>query len=834
MTGTVLARTSNYALSMLAFGAHNWHTEHNRNIQVIDSLLFAATGLSGVLGEWVNTTSYVVGNRVTDPDSGEVFQCETSHISAATGTFSDDRTANAAYWSNITGTPINRGVWTNNVVYNANDFVVDNRRYAVCKTQHTSNASDEFDDDAVNWEILIDTSTIFDDPALSEVSTLTIPSTVESFEVSGHTTPGDGGACRLIRVGSQPSHELYRQSNDGAYWEIAVPENGFIPTRCGGEMGDNADYDTEINNVVAYAQQKGCHVLVVGPQAKATHIQLGTNTGFIDPPNFFGMGIAHNGNVHDATTTLTQNSGTTLPLIAFEGCRVAKYGKLALVSSVDLTGFSSNGSDITTDAYWNTFFGVDTQHAPDNVAIAIDPFLASGGAAHTLPESYAGAIYHTFQSSDVRGYDVLFFGWNICLAAQLGDLESNGDFVQMYGCQFIQSRYALSLGNGQARNTSTFNCTGNRIHTVFATDMHGNLNGRFAGVHDNMSLAGYIGRLLSIHGTATPAPILFSTLYVESLHRVLDMNGGGSGSMPVYFLNSFLGFRWGTHDVIPPNVVAGSSSSGMWRNSTAFVVGNRRRDRTTNLVYICQVDHTSAASGDFAADFAANPTYWELATNGGSFVPLIFVGCKFSGFGELLSFGCQNVIMKDSTLVFTNGINGEGTDWDVSTAYTDHQIIDDPDTGDTYLCVSAHTSAGSGTFADDRAGAASGNWLDLTSLVDTLNGFFFGYVESNSRNNHGQSDDMWNGAGAWTTRAAPATSTNSTLTITGQTGRKVTFTGHPAYATYGNGTLITERSNWSRMMVTGDGTALLLSNHDNTDALATFAASLSADFCIPA
>ena len=54
---------------------------------------------------------------------------------------------------------------------------------------------------------------------------------------------------------------------------------------------------------------------------------------------------------------------------------------------------------------------------------------------------------------------------------------------------------------------------------------------------------------------------------------------------------------------------------GVWKNSTAFIVGQVVFDSTDSSEWTCNVSHTSAATGTFAADRAAHPTFWTIAAN---------------------------------------------------------------------------------------------------------------------------------------------------------------------------------------------------------------------------
>lgn len=49
---------------------------------------------------------------------------------------------------------------------------------------------------------------------------------------------------------------------------------------------------------------------------------------------------------------------------------------------------------------------------------------------------------------------------------------------------------------------------------------------------------------------------------------------------------------------------------GVWANSTAYVIGNRLIDAELGTIWQCAVNHTSAATGLFAADRTTNPSYW--------------------------------------------------------------------------------------------------------------------------------------------------------------------------------------------------------------------------------
>lgn len=72
----------------------------------------------------------------------------------------------------------------------------------------------------------------------------------------------------------------------------------------------------------------------------------------------------------------------------------------------------------------------------------------------------------------------------------------------------------------------------------------------------------------------------------------------------------------GNFTIIDAVVTAfGLDLQGPWDHSINYEVGNVVVDMDSTTLWICQVAHTSAASGTFAADRAANPTYWTQITS---------------------------------------------------------------------------------------------------------------------------------------------------------------------------------------------------------------------------
>src|SRR5262245_39683859 len=103
-----------------------------------------------------------------------------------------------------------------------------------------------------------------------------------------------------------------------------------------------------------------------------------------------------------------------------------------------------------------------------------------------------------------------------------------------------------------------------------------------------------------------PTPVLVASERTSGNYQAsIYANQGGywliavneSGDPPLRFNGS-------TWTVLDPTTVTA------WANSTHYAVGATAKDTTDNSYWTNQIDHTSAATGTFAADRAAHLTYW--------------------------------------------------------------------------------------------------------------------------------------------------------------------------------------------------------------------------------
>ena len=73
--------------------------------------------------------------------------------------------------------------------------------------------------------------------------------------------------------------------------------------------------------------------------------------------------------------------------------------------------------------------------------------------------------------------------------------------------------------------------------------------------------------------------------------------------------------NWTLLDALLSTVSGLTPSKGVWRNSTAYAVGDRIVESETGIGYVCLVANTSSAVGLFAAERVAFPTYWNVSSN---------------------------------------------------------------------------------------------------------------------------------------------------------------------------------------------------------------------------
>lgn len=161
-----IPQTPNFKLFKPPFDRKAWHRYINDNFSIIDAVLTTYLDVGNIVGVWANSTAYLDGDRVIDPDVGQVFEAAVNNTSSpGPTTFAQERVANPTYWTSLAVTARGLDAWAPGTLYQPNDFIVSGTIYAVCVATHTSTGV--FANDAVYWDYLIDLSVAITLPSLT-------------------------------------------------------------------------------------------------------------------------------------------------------------------------------------------------------------------------------------------------------------------------------------------------------------------------------------------------------------------------------------------------------------------------------------------------------------------------------------------------------------------------------------------------------------------------------------------------------------------------------------------------------------------------------------------
>jgi len=165
MVANIRGFTPNYKFKLINFDTPRWHTLEYENWASLDALLQQGI-IPNIRGDWLNSTLYMIGDRVVDSTSGHLYRCLVEHESADTGTFDDERIANPTYWVlQIPGVPLYRGAWTPLTVFAQGDIVVVGAyAYFLCTVAHASGA-DFLVDGPLYWVLVFDATAAVTDTA---------------------------------------------------------------------------------------------------------------------------------------------------------------------------------------------------------------------------------------------------------------------------------------------------------------------------------------------------------------------------------------------------------------------------------------------------------------------------------------------------------------------------------------------------------------------------------------------------------------------------------------------------------------------------------------------
>jgi hypothetical protein len=210
MVANIRGFTPNYDFKLINFDTPRWHTLEYSNWTLLDALLTQA-GLSHVKGEWTNATAYIEGERVIDVDDNLIYRCQEGHLSAATGSFAEDRLLHPTYWAHlIEAVPIYRGAWSSGVAYDSGDIVhYTPYTYYLCATAHTSTAAF----DPAMWVVIFDATAVVTAAAASEANAA---ASAAAADISEANAAASATAADISADAAQVSADAAHVSADNA------------------------------------------------------------------------------------------------------------------------------------------------------------------------------------------------------------------------------------------------------------------------------------------------------------------------------------------------------------------------------------------------------------------------------------------------------------------------------------------------------------------------------------------------------------------------------------------------------------------------------------------
>jgi hypothetical protein len=228
----------------------------------------------------------------------------------------------------------------------------------------------------------------------------------------------------------------------------------------------------------------------------------------------YALGTQHQGTRLTLTATdrpaftVTNGRSTLIEDIAFIGSALDE------VSNSGTTDIDPRGWGIRLEDTWDTALtaaGVTPgkRYAP-YAAIAIDPF---SGPEPGQGEAYPAWTLHPWIGNGPDQYGqsgssgthikrCYFSGFEVAVVQQPGDESANSDFLMIEESDFFDTKFAISTGSSQARNTTVRNCTFNIIWRLLTNMRHGEAIGTVSGTFENCGVAGFVGGLFELNGLA--------------------------------------------------------------------------------------------------------------------------------------------------------------------------------------------------------------------------------------------------------------------------------------------------------------------------------------------
>ncbi len=91
--------TPNFKLPLPPFNKLTWHNDYYKMAKIIDAVLGKYIAIENLQGVWENSTEYLIGQAIVNPDDSNLYRCQVDHVSSAIPTtFTEELDLHPTYW----------------------------------------------------------------------------------------------------------------------------------------------------------------------------------------------------------------------------------------------------------------------------------------------------------------------------------------------------------------------------------------------------------------------------------------------------------------------------------------------------------------------------------------------------------------------------------------------------------------------------------------------------------------------------------------------------------------------------------------------------------------
>lgn len=227
----------------------------------------------------------------------------------------------------------------------------------------------------------------------AEAADAAIPAGIEWIETAGYTSIGDHGGGRYRRISGAPAHDLYFQSEDGAYWELMIAPGvlGVTIEQAGGGIAV-ANNAPALNRAVVYLREK---------KLRCIYFPESGYYAFTERPNKFGFGVrligqqSRTGLVRNYTESNSYTSTASLPTASFLCWDGSDYAVMESDPNLNKGGGVENlvvkAGESTSGGVAVAFCGADVNSRP-GYSLCNDLTITGDGSGATAAEWEFGVV----------------------------------------------------------------------------------------------------------------------------------------------------------------------------------------------------------------------------------------------------------------------------------------------------------------------------------------------------------------------------------------------------------------------------------------------------------